>query len=137
LQLPNEQRSILLQRLIAVPFLVLGAWCLLHPSSAEQLSIRPEFRHMSTTSALLIGCFGAQAMLCGLFIILSRFTRWTFLGYGLALLPFFVFNYYFVFVVPMFTAWMALDFVANLFMLAVCFAGWKAAPSEGLVQSPQ
>ncbi len=126
----SEPKLIVLQKLIALPFLVLGAWCVLHPSSVERLSIRPEFQHLSATSALLIGCFGAQAMLCGLFILLSRFTRSTFLGYGLALLPFFVFNYYFVFVVPMFTAWMALDFVANLFMLTVCAIGWLGAERQ-------
>lgn len=124
----EEESLVQLQRLIAIPFVVLGAWCLLHPWSVERLGFRPEYQHLSTTSALLIGGFGAQAMLCGLFILLSRFTRWTFLGYGLALLPFFFFNYYFVFVIPVFTAWMLLDFVANIFMLAVCVYGWWRAP---------
>jgi hypothetical protein len=125
----DDRKIILLQRLIAAPFLILGAWCLLHPTSVEQLSFRPEFQHLSGTSALMIGCFGAQAILSGLFATLSRFTRWTFLGYGLALLPFFLFNYYFVFVVPMFTAWMALDFAANAFMLGVCVIGWRTFPA--------
>ncbi|MEQ1716751.1 MAG: hypothetical protein ABL907_12320 [Hyphomicrobium sp.] len=121
----DERKLLLLQRLIAAPFLILGAWCLLYPNSVERLSLRPEFQHLSGTSALLVGCFGAQAILSGVFAAFSRFTRWTFLGYGLALLPFFVFNYYFVFIVPMFTAWMTLDFAANAFMLGVCVIGWR------------
>jgi undecaprenyl pyrophosphate phosphatase UppP len=123
----EDKRLLFLQRLIAAPFFVLGAWCILDPVSVEKLSFRTPYQHLSTTSALLIGCFGAQAMLSGLFAVLSRFDRWTFLGYGLALLPFFAFNYYFVFVVPVFTAWMALDFVANLFMLVVCAIGWRSS----------
>jgi hypothetical protein len=123
----REAKARLYQRLIAVPYLTLGAWCLLHPGSVEQLTLRPEYRHASATTALLFGCFGAQAILCGLFVVFSRFTRRTFLAYGLALLPFFAFNYYFVFVLPVFTLWMSLDFGANLAMLGFCVAGWRAA----------
>ena len=118
---------LLAQRLIAVPFLVLGAWCLLFPGMVERLGFRPEYQHGTATTALMMGCFGAQAMLAGLFAFFSRFTRTTFLAYGIALLPFFWFNYWFVFVVPMFTRWMALDFVANLAMLALCVIGYRAS----------
>ena len=119
---------LLAQRLIAVPFLGLGAWCLVFPGTVERLALRPEYWHGSTTTAVLIGCFGAQAVLAGLFAAFSRFTRTTFLAYGLALLPFFAFNYWFVFVVPVFGEWMALDFLANLAMLALCVVGYRASP---------
>ena len=115
---------ILAQRLIAVPFVVLGSWCLLLPQMVERLGVRPEYYHGSPTTALFIGCFGAQAVLSGLFAAFSRFTRMTFLVYGLALLPFFWFNYWFVFVVPIFNQWMALDFIANVIMLALCGVGF-------------
>ena len=88
------------QRLIAVPFLVLGAWCLFLPELVERLGVRAEYYHGSPTTALFIGCFGAQAILSGLFAAFSRFTKTTFLVYGIALLPFFWFNYWFVFVEP-------------------------------------
>jgi hypothetical protein len=116
----------LIQRLIAVPFLGLGGWCLLFPGMVEKLTLAPAFQHNTVTSALLIGCFGAQAMLSGLFAAFSRFTKTTFLVYAIALLPFFWFNYWFVFVVPMFNAWLALDFVSNLAMLVLCILGWRA-----------
>ena len=118
---------LLAQRLIAVPFLVLGGWCLLFPQVVERLAFRPDYYHGSATTALLIGCFGGQAMLAGLFVWSSRFTRTTFLAYGIALLPFFWFNYWFVFVVPMFNQWMLLDFAANVAMLALCVIGYRAS----------
>ena len=117
------------QRLIAVPFLVLGAWCLLFPQTVERLGFRQEYYHGSATTALMMACFGAQAMLAGLFAWFSRFTRATFLAYGIALLPFFWFNYWFVFVVPMFNQWMLLDFAANVAMLALCVIGYRASAS--------
>ena len=117
------------QRLLALPFLILGAWCLVAPHMVERLSINPLYQHLSTTSALLMGCFGAQAVLGGLFIAFSRWTRSTFAVYAAALLPFFWFNYYFVFVVPVLNRWMMLDFASNLTMLALCFWGWRTAPA--------
>jgi len=116
------------QRLLALPFLILGAWCLVAPHMVERLGISPEYQHLSTTSALLMGCFGAQAVLGGLFIAFSRWTKSTFAIYAVALLPFFWFNYYFVFVVPVMTRWMALDLVSNLFMLGLCVWGYRIAP---------
>ena len=118
------------QRLIAVPFLVLGAWCLLMPNMVERLGTNPEYYEGSTTTAVFIGCFGAQAVLSGLFAAFSRFTRTTFLVYGLALLPFFGFNYWFVFEVPVFNRWMLLDFVSNAAMLALCVIGYRGSSQE-------
>src|SRR5690606_20518858 len=54
-----------------------------------------------------------------------------FLVYGIALLPFFWFNYWFVFVVPVFTAWMALDFGFIAVMLALCVIGLRASAKAG------
>lgn len=116
------------QRLLALPFLILGGWCLVAPHMVERLSITPEYQHLSTTSALLMGCFGAQAVLGGLFIAFSRWTKATFAIYAVALLPFFWFNYYFVFIVPVMTRLMAIDLVSNLFMLGLCVWGYRIAP---------
>jgi hypothetical protein len=118
---------LLAQRLIAVPFLVLGAWCLLFPQMVERIGFTPEYYLGTATTALMMGCFGAQAVLAGLFAFFSRFTRTTFLVYAIALLPFFWFNYWFLFVVPMFTQWMLLDFAANFAMLALCVIGYRAS----------
>lgn len=119
-----------IQRLIALPYLILGAWCLIAPHMVEQLTITPEYQHLSTTSALLIGCFGAQAVLGGLFIWFSRWRRITFLVYAIALIPFFWFNYWFVFEVPVFNQWMVLDFGSNAAMMALSLWGWRKMRDE-------
>jgi hypothetical protein len=121
---------LLLQRLIALPFLILGGWCLVAPAMVERLTFSPDYQHNSAASALMIGCFGAQAMLSGLFAALSRFTSRTFLAYAIALLPFFWFNYWFVFEVPILNQWMALDFVANVAMLGFSLSGYRLARRE-------
>lgn len=117
------------QRLLALPFFILGGWCLVAPHMVERLGFNAYYQHLSTASALMIGCFGAQAVLGGLFIAFSHWTKRTFAVYAAALLPFFWFNYYFVFEVPVLTRWMALDFGANLFMLGLCVWGWRTAPA--------
>lgn len=118
------------QRLLALPFLILGGWCLTAPAMVERLTINPDYQHLSGASALFIGCFGAQAVLGALFIGFSRWTKQTFAIYGAALLPFFWFNYYFVFEVPVLNRWMTLDFGSNLAMLALCVWGYRIAPAD-------
>ena len=44
------------------------------------------------------------------------------------LLPFFAFNYYYYFVVPVLTEVGLLDFVGNTIMIALCWHGWRVAP---------
>jgi hypothetical protein len=112
-------------------FLGLGGWCLVAPATVETLSLREEYRHLSATSALLLGCFGAQAVLVGLLTLVSKFTARTFLVFGLAAsLPFFVFNAWFVFVAEMFTALMLLDFAGNVSFLVIGLLGWRAMRGE-------
>ncbi|MEC7763926.1 MAG: hypothetical protein VX874_18630 [Pseudomonadota bacterium] len=120
------------QILIAIPFLVLGGWALISPGTVQLVAFRPEVQLDARILNVALGAFGAQALLCALFILTSRFTRWSFLGYAIALLPFFVFNYWFLYVEPLFSAGMLIDFAANLAMLIACGFGWRAAKREGL-----
>jgi len=119
-----------IQILIAAVFFVLGGWCLLAPGHIVQLSFRPEFRLNHPTVLLAIGCFGAQAMLAGVFAAFSRFTRTTFVAFGIAVLPFFFFNYYFYFVEPMFTRFIFLDAIGNLVFIVLCVYGALIADAE-------
>lgn len=131
----NSRSRVLARRLRitqSVIFLILGGWCVLSPATVETLSLKPEYRHLSATSTLLLQCFGAQALLVGLLGLVSRFTATTFLVFGLcASLPFFVFNAWFVFVSEMFTALMLLDFAGNASFLAIGIAGWRLMQGEG------
>jgi hypothetical protein len=117
-----------IQYLLASVFLVLGGWCLIAPSSVLVLAITPAFRSDAPIVPIIVACFGAQAIIAGTFAAFSRFTRTTFLAYGVVLLPFFAFDYWFYAVVPMLTPVGLIDVVGNLIMLGLCVLGWRAAP---------
>jgi hypothetical protein len=117
-----------LQRLLGTVFIGLGTWCVFFPRMVEALTLRPEHQVLTATTAVFISCFGAQAVLCGFVILLSRFTSGTFLWFGLiGSVPFFAFNAYFYFIKPIFTEWMLLDFVGNLVILACGLLGYRMA----------
>jgi type IV secretory pathway TrbD component len=115
-----------IQWLLAAVFFILGGWCLVSPSSVMALTIRPEYRSDAPIATILMGAFGAQAMIAGLFAAFSKFTRTTFLAYGIGLLPFFVFDYWFYVVTPVFTPLGMLDAVGNVIMLGLCWLGWRS-----------
>jgi hypothetical protein len=116
-------------------FLVLGLWVLVFPRTVEALVLAPDYFIGSTASAVLIGCFGAQAVLCSVLILSTTFSPGAFLLFGLVgSLPFFVFNYYFVYVVPIFNTWMLIDFAGNVGILACGLAGWRIRTRELLAE---
>ena len=116
--------SLTIQRGIAAVFFILGGWCLFLPQSMLDLTIRPAWQSDAPIVLLLVGAFGAQAMLAGLFAWTARFTRATFLAYGLALQPFFAFDYW-AYAVGAITPLGLLDVVGNVIMLWLCFLGWR------------
>ena len=120
-----------IQLMLASVFFVLGGWCLVSPGSMLAFCITPPFRSDAPLVPILTGAFGAQALIAGLFAAFSRFTRATFLAYGLALLPFFVFDYWFSVRVPMLTPVGLLDVVGNVVMLGLCVLGWRRAGASG------
>lgn len=127
----RRQIARILKLMIAIVFLGLGGWCVFMPEMVERLSIKAEFRHLSETSKMFLQCFGAQAMLVGTLVMVSKFTARTFLVFGLVCsIPFFIFNYWFVFVAEMFTSWMLLDFLGNLIFLLTGLSGWYLMKSE-------
>lgn len=112
---------------LASVFFILGGWCLVAPGSVLTLAIRPEYHAAAPIVPLLIRCFGAQAVLAGIFAAFSRFERRTFLAYGVALLPFFVFDYWAYAVAPILTPVGLLDAVGNVAMLGLCFLGYRVS----------
>jgi hypothetical protein len=119
--------------LLGTIFLGLGGWALIFPATVEGLVLRPEHYIGSPASSILIGCFGAQAVLCSVVIFTSTFTARTFLIFGLVgSLPFFAFNYYFVYVLKIFSSWMLIDFIGNAGILLCGIIGWRLAKAPAL-----
>ena len=112
------------QYLLATVFFILGGWCLIAPEMVMTLAFTPAYQSSDPIVPILVACFGAQAVLAGIFAAFSIFTRRTFLAYGIALLPFFVFDYWFYAVEPMLTEVGLLDVVGNIIMLWLCWIGW-------------
>lgn len=122
--------ALAIQRLLALVFLTLGSWALLFPRMVESVVFVPVHQIDTMVSALLIGCFGAQACLCGIVVGLSQFRRITFIFFGVAgSIPFIVLNYYFLFVEPIFTNWLVLDFAGNLAIAGLCILGYRSQRS--------
>jgi hypothetical protein len=115
---------------LAAVFFILGGWAMLAPRHVIETVVRPELQTFDRLTLLCMACFGAQACLAGLFIAFSRFTRTTFLAYGIALLPFFGFNYWFTRAEPIFNSLGLIDLGCNIVMLALCFYGWRMAGEE-------
>lgn len=113
-----------LQYAIAFVFLSLGGWCLFAPASIIAFGVREAWQTDHPIAIIAIGAFGAQAMLAGLFAAFSVFTRRTFAAFGAALLPFFVFDYWYYAVEPILNAFILLDVIGNVAMLTLCIRGY-------------
>jgi hypothetical protein len=120
-----------LQYGLGAVFFGLGGWCVVAPGSVMALCFRPAFQSSAPVVPILIGCFGSQALISGLFAATARFTRTTFAAYAIGLLPFFGFDVYFYAIRPCLTGLgFAADLAGNLIMLAVCWLGWRGAPER-------
>jgi hypothetical protein len=115
---------------IASVFFVLGGWALFAPQHVIDTVILPRWNNGDRLAMFTMAGFGAQACLAGLFIAFSRFSATTFLVYGLALLPFFMFNFWFTVVDPIFNRLGLIDAAGNVIMLVLCAYGWKRSKAE-------
>ena len=118
------------QFLIAAVFLALGGWALLAPASVIDLAVTPAYRDTSFLARFTMACFGAQAVLFGLMALVTRWSARSFAVFGVLLLPFFGFNYWFHYEVPVLTSIGMLDFAGNVTMLACALIGWRAARGQ-------
>jgi hypothetical protein len=118
------------QFLIAAVFLILGGWCLFGPASVIELAFTESYRETSFINRFTIACFGAQAVLFGLMALVTRWSARSFAVFGVLLLPFFGFNYWFHYEVPVLTSIGMLDFAGNVTMLGLAIMGWRAAKAE-------
>lgn len=118
------------QYLIAAVFLLLGGWALFSPSSVLELAITPEFQENTFLTRFLMACFGAQAVLFGVMALILKFNSRAFAAFGVLLLPFFWFNWYFHYEVPVLSSIGMLDFAGNVTMLVLAIIGWRAAKKD-------
>ncbi|HEX5644991.1 MAG TPA: hypothetical protein VFX62_05710 [Erythrobacter sp.] len=122
--------ALLAQRLIASIFLVLGGWALFAPQSVIDLAISPDYRDHTFLTRFTMACFGAQACLFGVMSLFVRYTSRAFLAFAIALVPFFVFDWYFHVRVPVLNSVGMLDLVGNLAMFVLALVGWRLARIE-------
>lgn len=115
---------------IAAVFLLLGGWALFAPSSVIALGVTEAYQDSTYLTRFAVACFGAQAVLFGLMALVVRWSAQAFAAYAVLLLPFFVFNWYFHYAVPVLTSIGMLDFAGNVTMLVLAILGWRAARTE-------
>lgn len=118
------------QFLIAAVFLILGGWALFAPGSVIALAVTEPYRDASFLTRFALACFGAQAVLFGLMTLAVRWSAQGFAVFAVLLLPFFAFNYWFHYEVPVLTSIGMLDFAGNATMLVLAILGWRAARAE-------
>jgi hypothetical protein len=118
------------QFLIAAVFLALGSWALLGPASVIELAVTPAYQDSTFLTRFTMACFGAQAVLFGLVTLVVRWSAQAFAAFAVLLLPFFGFNYWFHYEVPVLTSIGMLDFAGNTVMLVLAVIGWRAALAE-------
>jgi hypothetical protein len=115
------------QFLIAAVFLTLGGWCLFAPASVIALAVTEAYQDNTFLTRFTMACFGAQAVLFGLMTLAVRWSARAFAVFAVLLLPFFGFNYWFHYEVPVLTSIGMLDFAGNVTMLVLAIIGWRAA----------
>ena len=106
-------------------FSLMGLGTMLFPSPLLKLSLNNAEVADSPELNLVFRCFGAQATLCGLLLLSCRFTKTTYRNFGLAMIPFYVFDY---------LAWRANfltplgaigDALGNTVFSVCCYLGWQ------------
>ncbi|AUX69448.1 hypothetical protein CHX26_08040 [Porphyrobacter sp. HT-58-2] len=118
------------QFLIAAVFLILGGWALFAPASVIELAVTQAYRDSTFLTRFTMACFGSQALLFGLMALVTRWSAKAFAVFAVLLLPFFGFNYWFHYEVPVLTSIGMLDFAGNVTMLVLAILGWRAARAE-------
>ena len=109
--------------ILGAAYLLLGSATMALPELMIEISVRNPSQSDGLTR-LIFQCFGLQASLFGLLALASRFTRTTYLVIGAAILPVFVFDYWFYAVDPVLTlAGSLIDAIFNVIFVAMCAIG--------------
>lgn len=74
---------------------------------------------------LLVQCFGSQASLCGLLLLTTNFNKRSFKYFGYAMIPYFIFDYYFWQKNALTTFGAVGDGVGNVIFAACSYLGYQ------------
>lgn len=118
------------QYYIAAVFLILGGWALFFPGHVIDLGFTDAYSENTFNARFLTACFGAQAVMFGIMALVVEWKARAFAVFAVVLIPFFVFNYYFHYEVPVLTRYGMIDFAGNLTMFIACLIGWRTARNE-------
>ncbi|UAB79531.1 hypothetical protein INR77_07710 [Erythrobacter sp. SCSIO 43205] len=118
------------QYIIALVFLGLGGWALIFPSNVIEIGLTPDYSEDTFIMRFVMACFGAQAVMFGIMALIVTWSSRAFAVFAAVLIPFFVFNYYFHYELPVLTSLGMLDFAGNVIMFIACIVGWRAARTE-------
>lgn len=95
----------------------MGVLVIFDPATIIKLSLTPSYAIVNRTTQLMMRCFAAQAMTSELLLGVSPMDERSFISFGLAMIPYIMFNGWFL-VGPgrgVFTNWLLADFVGNVF----------------------
>jgi hypothetical protein len=126
------ERSKKIQYLLGGVFTGMGLATMLFPSEVLRHCFTKEFLALPSGSTeyprslvLSIQCFGSQASLCGLVILSSKFCKETYRNFGLAMIPYFVFDYYFWQRNALTNFGAIGDALGNVIFSACCYLGYQ------------
>ena len=104
-------------------YLTLGLATMALPDLMIDISVQDPSQSNDLTR-LIFQCFGLQASLFGILALVSYFTRTTYFVIGAAILPVFVFDYWFYAVDPVLTlAGSLIDAIFNIVFVTMCAIG--------------
>jgi hypothetical protein len=76
--------------------------------------------------SVFVRCFGAQAALCGVLFATVRMNSFAYQLFAWCMIPFFMFDLYFYFGVPLFNELIFIDFIGNIGITVCCLQAKKA-----------
>ena len=117
------------QLILGGMFSLMGMGTMLFPKHLIPLSLRnaPE---NSRELNFVFRCFGAQATLCGLLLLSCKPSRTLYRNFGLAMVPFFIFDYV-AWNAGFLTEFGALGDAAGNLVFSICsFIGWKRSSAS-------
>ena len=116
------------RKIMGAAYLFLGLATMAMPELMIDISVQDPSQSNGLTR-LIFQCFGLQASLFGLLALVSRFTRMTYFVIGAAIMPVFVFDYWFYAVEPVLTlAGSLIDAIFNVVFVTMCWLGWRETP---------